>query len=226
MDVHIRFWKDGLVQTRYFDSQFMLRGNQENICDAICKSIQELDRSKMNHLSMDGPNTKLLDAKRSYLEFPELAKAGSCSLPIVCGCLKTAFEKSTWNLGKIMKAMWRFFQDSPARRDVYLRSDIVTKSPEMFCATRWVHNESVAEVAIAVWDNVVTVVKYYMSLVPCKCPQNNKSYTTLSGSVNDILMKMKFLFFKEVASLLNTFLITFQTDKAICYRSYQRLCSS
>ena len=25
MDVHIRFWKDGLVQTRYFDSQFMLR---------------------------------------------------------------------------------------------------------------------------------------------------------------------------------------------------------
>ena len=75
------------------------------------------------------------------------------------------------------------------------------------------HNESVAEVAIAVWDNVVTVVKYYTSLVPSKRPQNNKSYTTLSGSVNDILMKMKFLFFKELASLLNTFLVTFQTDK-------------
>ena len=75
------------------------------------------------------------------------------------------------------------------------------------------HNESVAEVAISVWDNVVTVVKYYTSLVPSNRPQNNKSYTTLSGSVNDILMKMKFLFFKELASLLNTFLVTFQTDK-------------
>ena len=101
------------------------------------KVSQELDQSKMNHLSMDGPNTnwavlKLLDAKRSYLEFPELAKAGSCSLHIVCGCLKTAFEKSTWNLGKIIKAMRRFFQDSPAGRDVYLRSDSVTKFAEMF----------------------------------------------------------------------------------------------
>ena len=104
MDMQIRLWKDGLVCTRYFDSQFMLQGNKENICDAILKRTQEFDQSKMNHLSMDGPNTNwavlnLLQAKRSVAKFPELANIGS----ILCGCLKTAFEKSTWALGKKMK---------------------------------------------------------------------------------------------------------------------------
>ena len=138
-----------------------------------------------------------------------------CSLRLLCGCLKTAFEKSTLTLGKKMKAMWKFLEDSPARRDVYLRcGDCAQKFHQMFYATRWVKN---AEVAISVWDNVVAVVKYYMNLLPSKRPQNNDSYETLTVSVNDSLMKIKFVFFKgySIASLVNIFLITFPTDKPI-----------
>ena len=118
----------------------MLRGNKENTCDTILKSTQELDQSKMNHLSTDGPNTNLavlnlLQSKRSDAEFPELANISSYSLHILCGCLKTAFEKSTWALGKKMKAMWKFVEYSPARRDAYLRcGDCAQKIPQMFCA--------------------------------------------------------------------------------------------
>ena len=111
----------------------MLRGNKENICDAILKSTQKLDQLKMKHLSMDGPNTNcavlnLLQPKRSD------ANIGSCSLHILRGCLKTAFEKPTWIFGKKMKAMWKFLEDIPAQRDVYLRcGDCAQKFPHVLC---------------------------------------------------------------------------------------------
>ena len=38
--------------------------------------------------------------------------------------LQTSFQignsKTNWNVGKILKAMWQLFCDSPARRDIYI----------------------------------------------------------------------------------------------------------
>ena len=50
-------------------------------------------------------------------EFPSLINIGSCGLHVVHGAFKTGFQSVGWDLNKVFKAMWKFFHDSPARRD-------------------------------------------------------------------------------------------------------------
>ena len=66
------------------------------------------------------------------------------------------------------------------------------------------------------WDDIVTVVKFWMSLPKSKQPSSdNKSYTWLQEAITDSLIKMKFKFFAAVANNLTSFLVTFQTDNPI-----------
>ena len=45
----------------------------------------------------------------------------SCGLHTVHGAFQTGTETTTWDLRKIMKAVWQIFHDSSARRDVYTK---------------------------------------------------------------------------------------------------------
>ena len=59
MVVQIQYWNNalGLACTRYFDSQYMLRPNANNLEEALENSLINLNMARMIHLSMDGPNT-------------------------------------------------------------------------------------------------------------------------------------------------------------------------
>ena len=59
MVVQIQYWNNalGLAWTRYFDSQYMLRPNANNLVEALENSLINLNMARMIHLSMDGPNT-------------------------------------------------------------------------------------------------------------------------------------------------------------------------
>ena len=81
-----------------------------------------------------------------------------------------------------------------------------------FCPTRWTEHEDVAERAINVWDQFVTVIEHFTKLPASKQPKNNTSYDSLKVNIKDKLMKVKFHVFKDIAHKMNKFLKVFQTD--------------
>ena len=71
---------------------------------------------------MDGPNTfDSLQKHEEKVECYSLLNVGSCGLHMVHGAYKTGVQKSGLDIHKILKAMWKIFQDSPARRETYSR---------------------------------------------------------------------------------------------------------
>ena len=128
MDLLVRYWSEdaGKVCTRYMDSRFLKRPNAQNLVDALLNAIKPLTPQRLVQLSMDGPNTnwnvfELLTQNRAENEYPPPLNMGCCGLHVVHGALGTGLEATPWNIGKILKAMWKMFHDSPARRDVYIR---------------------------------------------------------------------------------------------------------
>ena len=118
MDIQLRFWSDsdGLVKTRYYDSQFLSRPNAENLTSSLSESLTGISLQKMHHLSIGGLYVnwnvfELLNAERC--EFPSLINIGSCGLHVVHSAFKTGFQSVDWDLNKVFKAMWKFFHDSP-----------------------------------------------------------------------------------------------------------------
>ena len=185
-------------------------------------------------LSMDGPNVNwcvlsILNETRKDQEHAPLFETGSYGLHIVHRASQTGVESTKWSLDKVLKSMFNLFHDLPARREVYILESCSEEFAKRFCATRWVEDLAVVERAISVWPNVVKVVRYYQKLCKSKRPQN-ATYGTLLQHYEDILMLVKFLFFNDVANILNPFLNMYQTDQPIIiiiiYDSQDEILSS
>ena len=77
---------------------------------------------KMIQLSMDGPNVNWDVLKRlSHPREEECSKViniGSCGLH---GALQTGTVATGWDINKVLHEMWKIFDESPARRDMYLK---------------------------------------------------------------------------------------------------------
>ena len=219
MDACIRYWcvKSNMVKTRYLGSEFFNRPNAENIANSIDSAIKDLSKESLICIGMDGPNTnwsvmKIIQDKRKDDGLPCLENIGSCGLNVVSGALQTGVQKSSWLIKKVLQSMWKLFHDSCARKDVYI---LVAESQVFamrFCPTRWTENEDVAERAINVWDQFVTVIEHFTKLPASKQPKNNTSYDSLKVNIKDKLMKVKFHVFKDIAHKMNKFLKVFKTD--------------
>lgn len=127
MDVNIKFWDEmtGMVQTRYFDSQFLNRPNASNLLESIVTAKRELNDEKLLQLAMDGPTVnwnvlEMLDDKRIEKELNKTLNIGSCSQHIIHGALQTGTTSTKWNIDKLLKAMYWILHDSPARRNIYM----------------------------------------------------------------------------------------------------------
>lgn len=59
MDIHVRFWDNDVVATRYFSSEFMGHSTAEDMVEVFHKSTEGLSYKKLVQLSMDGPNVNL-----------------------------------------------------------------------------------------------------------------------------------------------------------------------
>ena len=64
----------------------------------------------------------------------------------------------------------------------------------MFCGTRWVEDQGVAERALLIWGSVQKTMKFWETLSKSKRPRN-KSYECLLTHYNDPLIPAKFQFF-------------------------------
>ena len=129
LDCHFTYWDDNRkeVCSMYFERHFLRRPNAQNILDLLQHSLNELLPQLMIQLSMDGPGTnwkvlKLLEENCKDKKYAPLVNISSCGLHTVHGVFQTGAETTTWNFGKIMKAMWQIFHDSPARRDLYTKT--------------------------------------------------------------------------------------------------------
>lgn len=60
MDVGIRFWNSdgGLVETRYYDSQFLRRPNVANLLSCLTDSMNHLDSDKLLQLAVNWQNSE------------------------------------------------------------------------------------------------------------------------------------------------------------------------
>ena len=209
MDVNIRFWdsEKKIAQAVYYDSKFLLRPNAPNLKEAIFDSIKALSLGKFLHLAMDGPSTNwnVLEFVNEYLidnGFVKTINIGSCSSHILHGAFQTGIQKTGWNMGKVLRAVFKIFDESPARRDVYLQDGTSEKFPLKLCVTRWIEDQKVADQALEVWTSVVATVKYWEGLTKSKQPQNNKSYDTLVEHQHDLLIPAKLHYFSFIAGIL------------------------
>ena len=129
------------------------------------------------------------------------------------GALQTGIMETDWEVSKVLHAMWKIFDESPARRDIYIRETGCDIFPLHFCKTRWVEDEPVAARGIQIWENIVQVLKYWHSLPKGKHPCNNKSFDALVKYHTDKFMVPKLHFFKYITSILRLFLLQFQASK-------------
>ena len=93
--------------------------------------------------------------------YKNLIKIGSCPRHTVHGAFQTGATKTGWESNKALEVMYKIFNESPARRDVYLKERSSSKFPIKFCEIRWTEDKEVADRALEVWESVVTTVRYW-----------------------------------------------------------------
>ena len=221
MDFNVRFWvaSKNKIVGRYLFSSFLGHATAENLLNEFKVGTSMLDMSKLIQVSMDGPNVnhknleKLITERSDlYPQFNDLIDIGSCSLHVMHGGFKTAFQATGWAIEKILRSLWYLFKESPARREDFTTITGSTKFPLQFCGTRWVEDVRVAERAVSLWPFIEKYVSITSKWPKAKVPQCS-SYKEVSAAVKDKLILVKFSFFITVAKLIQPFLVIFQSEK-------------
>ena len=124
----VGYWDgdNGSVELNYVTSWFFECPNAENILSELFAGLKPICEANMIQFSMDGPNTnwKVFDSLQNHreeLEDSSLLNLRSCELHLVHVAFKTGLQESSWDIHKILKAMWKIFQDNPAKRETYSR---------------------------------------------------------------------------------------------------------
>ena len=130
-----------------------------------------------------------------------------------------AATKTHWELNKVLKAIYKIFNESPALCDVYLKEGSSSKFRMKVCETWWVEDKEVAECALEVWKSVVATVRYLESLCKSKKPKNKSFYTSVIH-YQDLLMAAKLHFFAFITGILKLFLVLFQTNNLMLLFMY------
>ena len=136
MDVHFRFWDNDAseVSIRFYDSHFLKRANAKNLFQYLQSSLKDVTSKNLLQFSMDGPNTnwkalELLDDDREENDYPTTLNIASRGLYVIHGAFKTGVESTDSALNKILRAMWKVFDGSSARRYTYNEICEVCKFP-------------------------------------------------------------------------------------------------
>ena len=136
MDAQIRYCNEisKLIDTRFFDSQLLRRPNAKDFFDFLITSLKDLHSKHLLWLYMDGPNTnwsglRMLHDDCCEKDYPKIIDIDSCSLHVLHWIFKSSVEATDMFLNKILKAMWKIFNDFPIRRNTYIKIYDVDKFP-------------------------------------------------------------------------------------------------
>ena len=133
-------------------SEFMGRSTTDDVLETFQNRISKVDESKVMQVSSDGPNVSLAFLKkyaslREEKELDPLIDLGTFGLHVVHSSMKAGARASEWELQKLLKAMWQFTHDAPARRAMYENILESTDYPAKYCGHRLCENEKRAEKA-------------------------------------------------------------------------------
>ncbi|KAK9976520.1 hypothetical protein ABG768_021725 [Culter alburnus] len=217
LDIHVRFWNDDKVHSRYLGSHFIGHSTAQDLLKHFKECVQQLNLSRLVSVSMDGPNVnlKFFELLQSDLNEmyggAQLVSVGSCGLHTLHNAFKAGF--SMWQVEKLLRAMHILFNNVPARREDYVT---VTKSsvfPLSFCGHRWLENLPVVERALEVWPSL----QLYVDAVKRKELPNpgTGSYDTIEAAQKDPLILAKLHFFATIARTFDPFLKRYQTDEPV-----------
>ena len=146
-------------------------------------------------------------------EMSPLDCIGSYGLHVISGALQSGVKAAEWGTEKVLMGMYKFLHKSPGRRADYLNiSNGSNFFPMKFCPTRWVENAPVAERAIEVWEYIVELIKFFLLKPPSQRPKENRSFDNLVKYHLNPLVPVQLHLFKDMATILNGFLVNFQTD--------------
>ena len=145
-------------------------------------------------------------------EFSRLINIGSCVLHVLQSAMRTGLLEIDWEINKVLHAMRRLFDVSPARRYTYIRETWLWYFSFAFlqdqmgwgwtcCCTR---NSDMGEYCPGC-EVLAFIVK--------RQTLHNKSFHTLVQYHTDKLMISELHFLKYIASILRPFLLWFQTRK-------------
>lgn len=225
LDLCVRYFDETTctVTTEYVTSIFLRRSRSQNILSAVKEAAKGLDMSKLLQISMDGPNVNHAFHRRFCEEFKdsferELFQTGVCSLHVVSGALQHGHKEVKWNLDGILRAMFRIWKDSPARRADFVEINDSEIFPLQFCSTRWIENVKCVQRALHVFENVKT---YCQEVKP---KPDIVSFTTVEKAMQDDWTRTRLEFFKAVASDFEPFLRQFQTEKPMFPFLFSSLC--
>ena len=233
MVLMVRYWcsSENMVKVRYLDSTFLGHAKENDLLVHFNKMCSKLDRSKIFHISLDGPNVNhsfMRSLKRDWENqmMHKLLDIGVCNLHIVSGAFKTGALATDWMIHKTLKGAYQMFHEAPARREDYA---LVTKSekfPQFFSATRWVENQEPADRLIEIWPNIQKLWTWWTQQKPKSkqpCSLQTKTMLHMKEALVDDLQVIKLHFFSFVAGKLQPFLIRYQADKPMIPYLYRDL---
>ena len=194
-----------------------MHSHLEALSENLLTGIANLPEEKLIQTAMDDPsvNWKVLEViqkKREEDEYPPLADIGSCGLHVISGTLHSAVVASDWSVEKVLTGMFKQLKDAPVRQAEYMQGSITGLYLEKSCVIRWVENKLVADRAVIIRNDIVTLIKAFQSKALSKCPKDNKSYDNLVKCHLNSLISVYLHLFRDVATRLNVFLVKFQTD--------------
>ena len=218
-DQLVRFWnsENNIAETRYLNSELMGGAKAVQILSTFKKGIEKLESRNLLHISSDGPNVNLLflelfSEERESDELPPLVQTGTCGLHTVHGSMKAGIKKSDLNIGKILKAVWKLLDETPARRELFEKVTETALYPLPYCGHRWCENEDCARRAELIWPAIINFIKYLQKEPKSKQPQG-KSFQILREAIKDPYIPAKLKLVEHIAGKLNKFLRGFQTDQ-------------
>ncbi|XP_063744625.1 uncharacterized protein LOC134867752 isoform X3 [Eleginops maclovinus] len=216
LDLHVRYWDDGQVQSRYLGSQFMGHATANDLLKEIKECAGHLDLSKLISISMDGPNVNFKFFELFQAEYADLyagsqlISVGSCGLHTVHHAFKTGFS---WQVDKILRALHTLLHNVPARREDYEKTTRSTRFPLAWCGHRWLVNLPVVIRALDIWSSMLV----YTNAVRRKELPNpgTGSFAVIEEAQKDPLTLPKLQFFRSIAQLFDPFLRKYQTEEPV-----------
>ena len=169
-----------------------------------------MDQSKLIQIYSDAPNANLKVLKIIANQLEEgnhllLIDIGTCGLYTVHRNLQNEVSCSGWKIKYILKWVWNFLKDRPARREVYEKFTKANVYPLPYCKT-----EQTAKRAAEIWPYYQKFVEHVI-LLRARQPENNKSYVGVVSVVSDLLLCAKFIFVEMLSWIFNKFLRGFWT---------------
>lgn len=165
---------------------------------------------------MDGPNVnwKLLKDFQAKLSNMGISKTlidiGSCGLHNVHNGFKASFNESGWKINEFLKALFYLYDNSPARREDYLKVSTVNFFPKYFGGIRWIENHDVAERARVI---LLSVKNHVDKMKKAKEPPSCNCYKTVKNAIYDEFLDVKLAFFHGFATMLKPFLTEYQSNE-------------